>query len=58
MNGYDGGPEDCKGVTCPLYSYFPYRTERSRKEYTPEQREAMMERIAKMQQAKKGKQNE
>lgn len=55
MYGYDGGPEDCQGVSCPMYPYFPYRTERSRKEYTPEQREAMLDRVAKMQAARRTK---
>jgi len=55
MYGYDGGPEDCQGISCPMYPYFPYRTEKSRKEYTPEQREAMMKRVQKMHEARKAK---
>ena len=25
MGGYEDGAQDCQGVTCPLYPYFPYK---------------------------------
>ena len=48
MYGYDGGPEDCQGYSCPMYNFFPYRTKASRKEYTEEQKAAFVERMKKV----------
>ena len=58
--GYDGGPEDCQGYSCPMYNYFPYKTKASRKEYTEEERLVFVERMKKATQGKllKGEQNE
>jgi len=28
MGHYDGGPEDCKIQSCPLYRFMPYRDEK------------------------------
>lgn len=44
--GYEDGPYDCECAICPIYDYHPYRTERARKEITPEQRELLIERLA------------
>lgn len=52
MYGYDGGPEDCQGYSCPMYNYFPYKTKASRKEYTEEERAVFAERMKKASQAK------
>lgn len=30
MGGYNEGREDCLGVSCPLYPYFPYKNCRKR----------------------------
>jgi len=27
-NGEEEGVEDCKGISCPLYAFFPYRGKR------------------------------
>jgi hypothetical protein len=24
-NGFEEGREDCRGISCPLYQFFPYR---------------------------------
>ena len=45
MYGYDGGPEDCQGYSCPMYNYFPYKTKASRREYTEEERAVFAERM-------------
>ena len=60
MYGYDGGPEDCQGYSCPMYNYFPYKTKASRKEYTEEERAVFAERMKKANEAKrlKREQNE
>lgn len=29
-NGLDEGGEDCKGISCPLYAYFPYKGKKIR----------------------------
>lgn len=52
MYGYDGGPEDCQGYSCPMYNYFPYKTKASRKEYTEEERAVFAERMKKANEAK------
>lgn len=43
--GYEDGPFDCKGYTCPMYDYMPYKDERSRKEMTDEQKVAISKRL-------------
>lgn len=52
MYGYDGGPEDCQGYSCPMYNYFPYKTKASRKEYTEEERAIFAERMKKAHEGK------
>ncbi len=29
-SGEEEGAEDCKGITCPLYAYFPYKGKKIR----------------------------
>jgi len=53
--GYDGGVFDCQATTCSIYHYMPYRDARARKEYSEEERETMMARVAKMQSGKRMK---
>ncbi len=40
-NGMGEGGEDCKGKSCPLYQFMPYRADRVKKAATPEQLEAL-----------------
>lgn len=43
--GYESGPQDCRGITCPLYAFMPYRTAAARAEMPEEQRAQLVARL-------------
>lgn len=42
-NGLEEGGADCKGKSCPLYSFMPYREGRLKKVISPEKKERLLE---------------
>lgn len=52
-NGAEEGGEDCKGVSCPLYVFMPYRTGRKKRQITEVERAMLSERLKKARKAAK-----
>lgn len=46
-NGLNEGGDDCKGVSCPLYQYMPYRTDRKKRQITEAERQRLTEQLRK-----------
>ncbi|MDP2735776.1 MAG: hypothetical protein Q8P12_06230 [bacterium] len=40
-NGLDEGGEDCRGKSCPLYQFMPYRRNRQKAVMTERQKESL-----------------
>ena len=40
-NGLNEGGEDCKGASCPLYRFMPYRTDKKKRQVNTKQLEAL-----------------
>lgn len=52
-NGLDEGGEDCKGKSCPLYQYMPYRAGRVKKQISEARRIAGAEALRKYRESRK-----
>lgn len=46
-NGAGEGGEDCKGVSCPLYQFMPYRAGRKKRQVSEEKRQRLAEQLKK-----------
>jgi len=52
-SGLDEGGEDCKGVSCPLYQFMPYRSGLKKRQITATERERLIERLKNARKASK-----
>lgn len=46
-NGLNEGGEDCKGKSCPLYQFMPYREGKKKRQVSEEERQRLVERLRK-----------
>lgn len=51
-NGMDEGGEDCKGVSCPLYQFMPYRAGKERRVLNERHREKSIEALKRAREVK------
>lgn len=53
-NGLDEGGEDCKGKSCPLYQFMPYRSGRVKRLISESERQRLTEQLRTARKARAG----
>lgn len=53
-NGLDEGGEDCRGRSCPLYQYMPYRAGRVKRQISEERKRQGAEALRRYRESRKG----